>query len=75
MPPAQPAARRRKRQKPGPPTNPGADQHWKELLTEAGIRDSRLHDARHTAATVLRILGVSQPMIMSVMDWSNPAMT
>jgi len=33
-----------------------------------------LHDARHTAATVLLILGVSQPTIMSVMGWSNPAM-
>jgi len=59
----------------GEPINPRTDwTHWKELLKEAGIRDSRLHDARHTAATVLLILGVSQPTIMSVMGWSNPAM-
>jgi hypothetical protein len=31
---------------------------WKKLLGDAGIRDGRLHDARHTAATVLLILGV-----------------
>ncbi len=60
----------------GAAINPRTDwTHWKELLKEAGIRDSRLHDARHTAATVLLLLGVSQPAIMSVMGWSNPAMT
>lgn len=60
----------------GEPLNPRTDwAHWKELLKEADIRDSRLHDARHTAATVLLLLGVSQPTIMSVMGWSNPAMT
>lgn len=60
----------------GEPINPRSDwSHWKALLAEAGIRDSRLHDARHTAATVLLLLGVSQPAIMSIMGWSNPAMT
>ncbi|REE61076.1 hypothetical protein BX257_3639 [Streptomyces sp. 3212.3] len=33
---------------------------WKALLTEANVRDGRLHDARHTAATVLLILGVPE---------------
>lgn len=32
---------------------------WKRLLREAGVRDARLHDARHTAATALLVLGVS----------------
>lgn len=60
----------------GDPINPRTDWScWKQLLTEAGIRDSRLHDARHAAATVLLLLGVSQPAMMSVMGWSNPAMT
>lgn len=60
----------------GEPINPRTDwTRWKALLSEAGIRDSRLHDARHTAATVLLLLGVSQPTIMSVIGWSNPAMT
>ena len=49
--------------------------HWKRLLADAGIRDSRLHDARHTAATVLLLLGVNETSMMGVMGWSNPAMT
>ena len=62
--------------RPGEPINPRTDwSHWKYLLAGAGLRDSRLHDARHTAATVLLLLGVSQPAIMSIMGWSNPAMT
>jgi integrase len=37
----------------GEPLNPNTDHHeWKDLLKAAGIRTSRLHDARHTAATV-----------------------
>lgn len=60
----------------GQPINPRTDwSHWKKLLVEAGIRDSRLHDARHTAATVLVLLGVKETTIMSVMGWSNPAVT
>ncbi len=39
----------------GEPINPNADyHHWKRLLADAGLRDGRLHDARHTAATVPR---------------------
>ena len=60
----------------GDAINPRTDwAHWKVLLREAGIRDGRLNDARHTAATVLLMFGVSQPTIMSIMGWSNPAMT
>lgn len=33
-------------------------QAWKALLTSAGVRDARLHDARHTAATMLLQQGV-----------------
>nr|WP_260321828.1 tyrosine-type recombinase/integrase [Micromonospora parathelypteridis] len=40
----------------------------------AGLRDSRLHDARHTAATVLLILGVAERAVMGIMGWSNSAM-
>ena len=47
---------------------------WKRLLQDAGIRDGRLHDARHTAATVLLLLGASERTMMGVMGWSNPAM-
>ncbi|WP_128818105.1 tyrosine-type recombinase/integrase [Streptomyces sp. S063] len=47
---------------------------WKELLADAGVRDGRLHDARHTAATVLLILGVSERAVMGLMGWSTTAM-
>lgn len=35
------------------------------------MRDARLHDARHTAATVLLLLGVPLPAVMTIMGWSN----
>jgi integrase len=38
----------------GRPFNPRSDwAAWKRLLTEAGVRDARLHDARHSAATLM----------------------
>ena len=54
---------------------PGTDYHeWKRLLKSAGVRDGRLHDARHTASTVLLILGVPERTVMSIMGWSSTAM-
>ncbi len=44
------------------------------LLIRAGVRDGRLHGARHTAATVLLLLGVPERAVMGVMGWSNTAM-
>lgn len=59
----------------GEPINPNTDyHHWKRLLTDAGLRDGRLHDARHTAATVLLILGVPERAVMGLMGWSTTAM-
>jgi integrase len=59
----------------GRPVNPNTDYHeWKALLDEAGLRDGRLHDARHTAGTVLLLLQVPTPTAMSIMGWSSPAM-
>jgi integrase len=55
--------------------NPRTDwDHWKKLLKAAEVRDGRLHDARHTAATVLLLLGVHERTIMSVLGWSTTAM-
>nr|WP_281287952.1 tyrosine-type recombinase/integrase [Pseudonocardia hierapolitana] len=60
----------------GEPIDPSTDYHqWKRLLSEAGIRDGRLHDARHTAAIVLLILGVPERAVMGLMGWSTTAMT
>jgi len=59
----------------GRPLDPRRDlQDWKDLLSEAGVRDARLHDARHTAATVLLLLGVPERAVMDFMGWSNSAM-
>jgi integrase len=59
----------------GEPVNPNTDyHHWKRLLVDAGLRDGRLHDARHTAATVLPILGVPERAVMGPMGWSTTAM-
>ncbi|MFF1681585.1 tyrosine-type recombinase/integrase [Streptomyces sp. NPDC058256] len=56
-------------------TSPRTDyDDWKQLLRDAKVRDSRLHDARHTAATVLLILGVSERAVMGLMGWSSTAM-
>jgi integrase len=59
----------------GRPLNPNTDYHeWKAVLAEAGLRDARLHDARHSAATVLLTLGVPTPTAMALMGWSSAAM-
>jgi integrase len=59
----------------GEPVNPNTDHvHWKWLLADAGLWDGRLHDARHTAATVLLILGVPERAVMGLMAWSTTAM-
>jgi integrase len=42
---------------------------------QAGVRDARLHDARHTAATMLLLLGVPSRAVMDVMGWSQASMT
>jgi integrase len=59
----------------GNPLNPNTDYHeWKALIEEAGLPERRLHDARHTAATVLAILAVPTPTAMAIMGWSSAAM-
>lgn len=59
----------------GKPIDPRRDlAEWKALLREAGVREARLHDARHTAATTLLLLGVPERAVMEVMGWSNSAM-
>jgi len=59
----------------GQPVNPSTDYHaWKRLLAKAGVEERRLHDARHTAATVLLLLRVPERTVMSVMGWSSTAM-
>jgi integrase len=59
----------------GRPINTNTDFHeWKDLLKAAGVRDGRLHDARHTAATLLLILEVVDRTTQGLMGWSDPTM-
>lgn len=59
----------------GKPLHPRTDYAtWKRLLAKAKVPDRRLHDARHTAATVLLLLGITERAVMGVMGWSNTAM-
>jgi integrase len=54
----------------GGPLSPNTNFHiWKRLLRDAGVRDGRLHDARHTAATVLLILGVPDVVVDAITGW------
>lgn len=54
----------------GGPLSPNTDYHvWKQLLRSAGVRDGRLHDARHTAATVPLVLGVPDVVVDAIMGW------
>ena len=50
-------------------------QHWAEFLERSGVRPARLHDARHTAATLLLVQGIDQRVVMSIFGWTSPAMT
>src|ERR671911_2992304 len=60
----------------GEATNHNTDyRRWKALLKQAGLREARLHDARHTAATVLLILRQPERTVMSLMGWSSTDMT
>jgi integrase len=44
------------------------------LLRVADVRELRLHDARHSAATMLLVLGVPERTVMGVMGWSSTSM-
>jgi integrase len=60
----------------GEPIDPSRDwKNWKALLTKAGVRDVRLHDARHSAATYLLVQGVDARTVMGIMGWSQISLT
>jgi integrase len=64
------------RQVNGRPIDPGMDwTAWKQLLTRAGVRDARLHDARHTAATMLLQQGVPARVAMQILGHSQMSLT
>ena len=49
--------------------------HWTAFLERLGIRPARLHDARHTAATLFLVQGVDQRVVMGMFGWTSAAMT
>jgi integrase len=58
----------------GRPADPAKDwRAWKQVLRAAGVRDVRLHDARHTAATLLLVQGVDIRTVMAIMGWTEMA--
>jgi len=59
----------------GRPIDPRRDWGaWKALGAAAGVRASRVHDARHTAATLLLVQGVGPRVVMEIMGWSDQRM-
>ncbi len=40
---------------------------WKDLLREVDVREVRLHDGRHTAATLLLSEGVHPRVVMEIL--------
>lgn len=44
---------------------------WKAALRRAGLRETKLHTARHTAATILLELGIQEDVRMAIMGHSQ----
>lgn len=63
-------------QRSGRPIDTRADHRaWEALLQSAGVRDARLHDARHTAATLLLEQGVSPKVVQEILGHSSISLT
>jgi integrase len=60
----------------GKPLDPRSDHRaWRGLLAAAGVRGARLHDARHTAATLLLTQGVPARVVMEILGHSQITLT
>jgi integrase len=60
----------------GSPIDPSWDSRtWHEVLRRAGVPDARLHDARHTTASLLLKAGVAEPLIMKILGHSSYVVT
>lgn len=59
----------------GRPINPRDDwEQWRAFLAAQGVPVVRVHDARHTAATVMLMLGQDPRVVMELMGWSQVSM-
>lgn len=60
----------------GGPIDPAEDwREWKTLLADAGVRDARVHDGRHTAATLLLAQGVDIRVVQELLGHSSIKVT
>ncbi|MFE9642393.1 tyrosine-type recombinase/integrase [Nocardiopsis alba] len=50
-------------------------EDWKRLLAAAGVRDVRVHDGRHTAATILTELGADARTVQEILGHSQISQT
>jgi integrase len=58
------------------PLDPRSDHRaWRALLTEAKVRQARLHDARHTAASLLLQQDVPARVAMEILGHSQISLT
>jgi len=61
---------------PGGPLSAEDDWHdWRAVLREAGVRAARVHDARHTAATLLLEQGIDIRVVQQILGHSQLRMT
>jgi len=59
----------------GQPLDPRRDwAAWKKLLAVAGVRDARLHDARHSSATYALLDGIDPAVVMARHGWGSRVM-
>ena len=47
---------------------------WRAFTAKHGLEGMRVHDARHTAATLLLAMGVAPQVTMDMLGWSSPEM-
>lgn len=60
----------------GRPIDPRADHRaWQDLLSQAGVRVARLHDARHTMASLFLAQSVHPRVVMEIMGHSQIGLT
>jgi integrase len=60
----------------GSPIDPGRDDdEWKTILKLAGVPDARVHDGRHTAATLLLAQGVRLEVVQEILGHSDIRVT
>ena len=59
----------------GPVSKPVVQQFWQRLRAEAGLDDVRLHDARHTYASIAIMAGETVPVVGRLLGHNNAATT